>query len=91
MQSSLYSLFNDILEAECEYYMMQLRKQHTRMFGRSTEKSDDLQLNFFNEMEANSKPEAEKPELSDCVERAPAKKKKKGAKMEHVKSCLLSA
>lgn len=90
MQNLIMELMdrNASLEAERQYYLNALKMQRARMFGRSTEQSDELQLtmdeiNFFNETEAVAEPEQSEPELYDCIEHRPAKKKK-GAKKKTV-------
>lgn len=90
MQNLIIELMdrNAVLEAERKYYLEALKMQRARMFGRSTEKSDELQLtmddiNFFNETEAVAEPEQNEPELYNCIEHRPAKKKK-GAKKKAV-------
>ena len=90
MQNLIVELMdrNAALEAERTYYLNALKMQRARMFGRSTEQSDELQLtideiHFFNEAEAVADPEQSEPELYDCIEHRPAKKKK-GAKKKAV-------
>jgi len=80
---------NTALELECKNYLDQLKRQRSRMYGRSTEKSDELQLSiddlqFFNESEAVCDPEETEPELYDCIEHSKPKKKK-GAKKQATK------